>query len=474
MIKIKLLNNIKTLSIICNQYGDTGKGKFSDYFSSWAHVIARGTGGDNAGHTVVVDGKQKIFHLLPAGITYDGDGKVNILGNGMVINLEVLCQELDELEKDGFTYNNLMISKDAHVVMPYHIGSDFRDVSQKEGGIGTTGRGIGPCYTDKIARRGVRIFDLLNKDTLVKKIKEASEFYSQQSINVEDIVYRLTKYTDRIRPFIKDTIFEMHEFIKQNKKILVEGAQGLLLSIEYGTYPYVTSSDSSINGTACGVGISAKSIDLVLGIIKFPYMSRVGAGLFPTELGGGLSEDYCANQKHTKEYELSKYGIPYKEEGEKLIYDHKDSRIFGLIGSIEPFSKGVGIRLAGGEYGATTGRPRRIGWTDALAAKYAIKINSPIKLILTKADVLCGAREFNVCYYYEKGVRQIVDFDKDNLRNIKPIYKRYDGYSDISEERNYEKLPLSLRNAINDFVHFTDCEVVIVSVGQEKDQTIIV
>ena len=230
-----LLGKAQVAAVVCNQWGDTGKGKIVDLFAAqWADVIARGTGGNNAGHTVIVNGKQRIFHLLPSGITYDEQGKVNLMGNGMVIDLGVLCRELDALEKDGGTYRNLMISRDAQVTMPYHILRDKEDQSQAAGGIGTTGRGIGPCYADKIARRGVAIRDLYNKDILAEKIRKAAQFYPEQKIEkdrIEEIVEQLQPLAGRIKPYVRDTIGEMHRFIQQGKHVLLEGAQGFLLNI---------------------------------------------------------------------------------------------------------------------------------------------------------------------------------------------------------------------------------------------------
>jgi len=303
----KLTKDVKTIAIVCNQWGDTGKGKFSDYFASeWADVIARGTGGNNAGHTVVVNGKERIFHLLPAGIVYDGAGKINILGNGMVIDLEALVKEIAQLKGDNMTCDNLMISEDAHVIMPYHVKRDLNvNASLKSGGIGSTGRGIGPTYADKIARRGIMIKDLFSEDVLFKKVKKAIDFYQDAPVSISDVIEELKPLAKQIKPHVRDTIKEMHGFLKQGKKVLLEGAQGLLLSIEYGTYPYVTSSDCSINGTAAGVGISAGAVDLTLGVVKFPYMTRVGGGPFPTELGGPDSERYCSEGlAHNLEFEL--------------------------------------------------------------------------------------------------------------------------------------------------------------------------
>lgn len=471
-----LLKGVQIVSVICNQWGDTGKGKFSDYFASqWADVTARGTGGNNAGHTVVVNGQKKIFHLIPAGISNDSDGKFTILGNGMVIDLKVLSSELDELDKEEISYNNLLVSKDAGVIMPYHVNVDIaKNQSQKKGGIGSTGRGIGPCYTDKVARRGIIIEDLLDKDSLSRKINKAKETYQDQEINVDNIMDSLDPFISRIKPFIRDTVSEMHGFVRDGKKILLEGAQGLLLSIEHGTYPYVTSSDCSLNGTASGVGLSAKMIDLPLGIIKFPFMTRVGAGPFPTEFGGRNSEDYCAEDEHTNKDELEYYGIPHQVVDCRVIYNQKDPRIIDMINSEDEFIQGVGIRLTAFEYGATTGRPRRTGWTDMVAAKYAVGINGPL-LILTKLDSLSGINEFKLAHSYGSDNDIVNTFSRSEgvLRRTNPEYKSYKGYGDISGVRDYNKLPPSLRNGIEDLESFTRGRVVAVSVGADREETII-
>jgi len=494
----KLVSNTNTIAIICNQFGDTGKGKFSDYFADhWADVIARGTGGNNAGHTVIINGEEKVFHLLPAGITYDSNGKTTVLGNGMVINLEVLCQELNELKKENMTYDNLMISKDAHVIMSYHIDRDKPDANQEKGGIGTTGRGIGPCYTDKISRKGITIEDLYDKPRLLRKIEATSKLYPEQEIDPNFIIEKIQPFSEEIEPYVKDTITEMRKFSNNGKKILLEGAQGLLLSIEYGTYPYVTSSDCSLNGTASGVGLSAKDIDLPLGIIKFPFMSRVGGGPFPTEIGGKESEVYCAEElehdifNEVKEYlgmsldleEIKK--LQSRRELGKLKRHKKDlykyiksnrEKVLGLCNSNDSVTQGIGIRLAALEYGATTSRPRRIGWTDAVAAKYAVKINGP-NIILTKLDCLEGINNFKICHGYnipDNGSTSTGDFKKDEkfLRSISPKYKEYNGYGKISDVKDYEDFPFHLKSAISDFEEFTKGRVSIISIGPEKEQTI--
>ena len=278
-----LTKDIQVLAIVCNQWGDTGKGKVVHALASDVDVIARGTGGNNAGHTVIHQGKEYVFHLVPVGIVYDNLGKYNIIGNGTVVDLADFSSELRLLNQAGLSYNHLMLSLDAQVIMPYHIARDkIRNQSQKEGGIGSTGRGIGPCYTDKTARVGIRIRDLFGQDTLVKKIAKAIKYYPEQNVRIDEVMAQLAPFIPQIKELARDTIKELHQFLGQGKRILLEGAQGLLLSSEFGTYPYVTSSDPSLNGTAAGVGLSAKTVDLPLGLIKFPFMTRVGGGPFPT------------------------------------------------------------------------------------------------------------------------------------------------------------------------------------------------
>lgn len=470
-----LLNGVKTLAVVCNQWGDTGKGKFVDYFAEWADIIARGTGGANAGHTIFVNGKEMIFHLLPCGIVYDDQGKISVLGNGMVIDPSALCAELEMLEAEGKTYNNLRVSKYAHVVLPYHIAEDrLKNASQIAGGIGTTGRGIGPCYADKIARRGVMITDLVDQDVLVNKIRKLAPMYSLYGGTEDEVIHKLQTAAEKIKPFVCDTGKEIHHLRKQGKRILLEGAQGLLLSIEHGIYPYVTSSDCSLNGTASGVGLAAKDIHLSLGLIKFPYMTRVGAGAFPTELGGAKAEAYCREEILTREVELQRQHIPFVRENNRIRYDRHHQHIIELMNHPDPLMQNRGMRLAGGEYGATTGRPRRIGWTDGFSGRYAANINRSV-LVLTKPDALAGMKQFRLCFGYDKGGQVTTDFDRDDaaLRQVTPFYQTYEGYGDIRDVRTYEALPKSLTLAIEDFERFTDARVGLVSVGPEREHTIV-
>lgn len=383
----------------------------------------------------------------------------------MAIDIKTLCEELEELEKENLTYNNLMISNQAHVIMPWHISQDrAKNMSQKNGGIGSTGRGIGPCYADKIARRGIKISNLFDKEILEYKINKIKQFYPEQNIDFRQILSELSPHIKKIKPFVKNTILEIHKLKEQGKKICIEGAQGLFLSVEHGTYPYVTSSDPSISGTASGVGLNPQNIDLTLGIIKFPFMTRVGAGPFPTELGGKKSEDYCAEGlEHDENYEIKTY----------IGDENKKEKIVELMNSSDEFTQGVGIRLAAGEYGATTKRPRRTGWTDAVLARYARKINGP-HFILTKVDSLAHAKKFGICYKYKTN-GDIVEYESDlkTLNQITPEIKYYEGYSDISNIRDFNDLPLGLKQAIQDFEDFTSGKVEIISVGADREETIV-
>ncbi len=496
----KLVDGVQIAAVVCMQYGDTGKGKIVDLLASqWADVIARGTGGNNAGHTVIVNEQERIYHLLPAGITYDSAGKTNVLGSGMVIDPFALCHELDNLEAVGGTYNNLRISEDAGVIMPWHIESDRqKNKSLRDGGIGSTGRGIGPAYADKTARIGIDIRDLFDRDTLAAKIKKMREIYPGQKINTDEIIDELNPCAQKLEPFVTDTVALMHDFIRQKKRIVLEGAQGTLLSIEHGVKPYVTSSDSSINGTAGGVGLSAKAVDLVLGIVKFPFMTRVGGGPFVTELGGKESEEYCAaGVDHDVFYEVNTYLSgnfdlneikQLRERGDiseitkltkqaRLYVRNNMDKIAELMNSDNEFIQGVGIRLAADEYGATTQRPRRIGWTDAVAARYAIGINAPLKVVLTKPDSVVGVNSFEVCFGHNYGEGKASDrFSRrvSDQRNAVPILRHYKGFGDeIRSAESFSDLPAQFHTAIEDFEGYTEAKVAMISTGPDKESTII-
>jgi adenylosuccinate synthase len=474
-----MLHDIQVVGVVCNQWGDTGKGKFGDLLAFWSDVNARGTGGDNAGHTVIVGGRKRVFHLLPAGIEYDSQGKISVLGNGMVINPLVLVREIDEFLDGGGTVNNLMVSLDAHVIMPYHIRRD-RNNSLGNGGIGSTGKGIGPCYADKVSYKGIMMRDLLDTKTLVAKLWKAQGNYPGQDIDIDDIVSTLGPLIERIRPYFRDTDKEMRQFLLSGKRIVLEGAQGLLLSSEFGTYPYVTSSDSSIFGTSLGVGLMPQDVDLTLGVVKFPFMTRVGAGPFPSEFGGMVSEEYCSKGlDHDIEFELTKYGIPYEGQGGNARYDMHHDNIVRLMNSADPFERGVGIRLAGFEFGATTGRPRRTGHIDLVALKHALRVNGP-NVVLTKADVLQGAEEFSLCDGYQfpgsaESVKDVNFRDARRLYQATPHLRRFSGFNqEISNAESLSDLPDGLRAAIAYMSERTGAKVKMVSLGAERYDTMVI
>ena len=476
----KLVRRKQIISVVCNQWGDTGKGKIVELLAAfWADITGRGTGGNNAGHTTVVGNQKRIYHLIPSGIVNDRMGKINILGNGMVIDLAVLCQELDELDTAGMPYNNLMISEDAFVTLPFHVKKDKSTTgTQKAGGVGSTGRGIGPCYADKVSSRaGIMIRDLFNEDVIAARLKKLGEYHSLLQADKDEVMAYIKKYRERVKPFVRDTISEMQDFIRAGKRILLEGAQGLLLSSEFGTYPYETGSDCSANGTATGVGINARQIDMVLGIAKFPIMTRVGGGPFPTEFGGKKSEDYCAETNedgtptHPLTTELNEFGIPFEKTSNGIKYDHNHPAILSLINLEDDFKKGIGLRLAAEEYGATTGRPRRIGRTDLMALKYAVGINGG-DLVLTKSDVMQGAGNFDLCIGYEN----LLNFKRDSvaLRAAKPLYRRFEGFTEnISQAGSFDELPDGLKDSIGYLEGFTLGKSRVISVGPERSQTII-
>ena len=472
----KLLDGAQVVAVICNQWGDTGKGKFSDLLThSWADIVARGTGGNNAGHTVVVGEKVYKFHLLPSGIIHDAAGKISLLGNGMVIDPAVLVSELDHLDSLDLSYKNLLISKDAHVIMPYHVTRDQARHQNQQGGkgIGSTGRGIGPCYTDKVARHGIRMGDLPDEALLTERINKALKHYPEQEVSAAEIISELRPAIERLKPYIADTVGLIHQYKREGKKILLEGAQGLLLSVEYGSYPYVTSSDCSLNGTAAGVGLPASAVDLSLGVVKFPFMTRVGAGPFPTEFAGEKGEAYCRDESNVKEAELKAADISFSKEDGKIKYDHQDPKIISMINSDDEITSAIGLRLASAEYGTTTGRPRRVGWTDASAVKYSVGINGP-KLVLTKADSLSGAKSFKLSFGYEVDGKEVPNFDHNEefLRKAKPIYREYEGFDNLDGVTQYDQLPDSLKQAITDLEQFSGGEVVAVSIGPDRNETI--
>jgi adenylosuccinate synthase len=408
------------LAIVGAQWGDEGKGAIVDFLAEKADLVCRYAGGNNAGHTVVVKGKVFKFHLLPSGIIHSS--KVNVLGNGMVIDPQVLCEEISTLEKQGFVIdeNNLAISSRAHVITQQHIDEDLK----KGGKVGTTGRGIGPCYTSKIARTGTRMGDFVSSEG---------------------------KFAEKLKAMVTDTAHLVNESINSGKKVLVEGAQATLLDIDHGTYPYVTSSNPSAGGACTGLGIGPTKIDSVIGIAK-AYITRVGNGAFPTEQGT------------PEEME--------KEEKSNEITEEDLSR----ANSNEDYYVGKVLRRQGREYGTTTGRPRRCGWFDVVAAKYAIEINGLHAMVITKLDCLSGLKKIKVCTAYEIDGQPVKWFPPDNnqLSHATPVYETLAGWDeDISALTSFEKLPSAAQEYVKRLEQLMGVPITILSVGPGREQKIV-
>lgn len=368
------------------QWGDEGKGKIVDLMSEDADIVVRYQGGANAGHTVSFDGKTYVLHLLPSGIFHEN--VVCVIGNGVVLDPLALIEEINIIKNAGVNINGrLLISHNAHLIMPYHKLLD-KLYEQGEEKIGTTGKGIGPAYVDKYARVGIKVIDLLNKDTLCKKIKKNIEskneilekIYHTEKLDVEKILNDYLDFAEKISEYIADTAVYLNEAIKKGKKILLEGAQGALLDVDHGTYPYVTSSNPTAGGASTGSGIPPTKINGVIGVIK-AYTTRVGEGPFPTELKN----------------EIGNY-----------------------------------LRERGGEYGATTGRPRRCGWLDVVSLKYSIMINGIEKLALTKLDVLDELDEIKICtaYKIDGKITEKFPTDPDTLSKVEPVYETFKGWKE--------------------------------------------
>ena len=420
---------MSTYVIVGTQWGDEGKGKIIDVLSPKADYIVRYQGGNNAGHTVVVNDDKFILHLLPSGII-NSKGKC-VIGAGVVVDIDVLLEEIAVLEKRGMKLDNLFIDERAHIKMPYHIEIDkAKEEAMGENKIGTTQRGIGPCYIDKIARNGIRIGDLLEperfRDKLTWNVLEKNDMlvrYGKPTFDLEELYNKFMELADKIKFRIIDGVVEINEAIEEKKLVLFEGAQALMLDIDYGTYPYVTSSSPTAGGVTTGVGVSPRKIERILGVMK-AYVTRVGEGPFPTEQDN--------------------------EIGEKL-------------------------RAIGHEYGATTGRPRRCGWLDLVIGRYAVLINGLTDIVLTKIDVLTGFEKIKVAVGYEIDGKVHTSYP-GNLRKSKPlkiVYEELDGWmEDITQIKNYEELPENCKKYIEYIENKLNCNVSMVSVGPERSQNI--
>jgi len=418
------------VAIVGGQWGDEGKGKIIDLLAEKAKIVARFSGGDNAGHTVVNPYGEFRLHLIPSGIFYPQ--VTCIIGNGVVINPAVLLQEVDDLSNHGVDTNRLFVSDRAHLIMPYHTLLDaLEEERRSKGALGTTRRGIGPAFADKVARLGVRAGDLLDKDTFRNRLSVALEFkniiltkaYQASPFSLEEMYDQYCHYGEQLAPFIRETSSMIHEAVTKGDPVLLEGAQGALLDPDFGTYPYVTSSSPLAAAGCVGAGLGPKEIDRAVGVFK-AYNSRVGAGPMPTEL---------------------------KDE----------------IGNF--------IREKAHEYGATTGRPRRCGWFDAVAGRFSVQINGLSDIALTHLDIYGGFSSIKICTAYKFDDEVLTSFPSDVaiLEKCQPIYEELEGWEEpISGIRNFDKLPAAARNYMSRLEDLLSCPISLVSIGPDRRQII--
>lgn len=416
--------------LVGSQWGDEGKGKVIDIVCEDVQYVVRYQGGNNAGHTVVIGDKKYVLHLIPSGILHEG--KTCVIGHGVVIDPRALIKEIDMLKEQNITVGGrLKISDKAHVIFPYHRKIDeLREAKKKKKKIGTTKRGIGPCYADKVSRVGIRIADLFDtkylKERLKNNIDEKNaifrDFYGFKGFNVDEIFQEYLEYAGVLKEFICDTVVLLNDAYTKGDSILFEGAQGTFLDVDYGTYPYVTSSNSTAGGACTGAGLGPSRIDTVLGVVK-AYTTRVGEGPFPTEFGPGFME---------------------------------------------------GIRKKGGEFGATTGRARRCGWFDSVLVKNSVQINGIDKVVITKLDVLDDLESIDICtaYKYQGRIYTNITGDPGFLNKCEPVYETYPGWcSDTSTITSYEELPKNARIYLNRIKELIGSEIMLVSVGKSREQT---
>jgi adenylosuccinate synthase len=416
------------LAVLGAQWGDEGKGKIVDLLTPHFSIVGRYQGGHNAGHTVYVKGTKFILRLIPSGILHAGI--TCVIGNGVVVDPQALFAEIDELTKNGVDVGErILISDKAHLILPYHRDLDLLSEARRgERKIGTTSRGIGPAYEDKIARRGIRVGDLNDPTGLEQNVRDnvtaRNRLVQDSTMDWKPVLAQLLQHAERMRPMIRDVSVLLTRAMETGKSILFEGAQGTLLDIDHGTYPYVTSSNASIGGVCTGLGIPPKAIGRVLGVVK-AYTTRVGEGPFPTELSGDM---------------------------------------------------GNRLRESGSEYGAVTGRPRRCGWFDAVAVRYAARINGLDGLALTKLDVLDGLERIDICTSYRSGGRTLTDFPSDIrlLAACEPVYESMPGWSaPTAGARTFEQLPEAARKYVARLEEVSGVRAAIVSTGSERNDTIL-
>ncbi|WP_448760386.1 adenylosuccinate synthase [Actinomyces oricola] len=416
--------------VVGTQWGDEGKGKATDQLGQSVDYVVKFNGGNNAGHTVVIDGEKFAFHLLPAGVLTPG--VVPVIGNGVVVDLEVLFKEIEEIESRGKDTSNLRISANAHIIPSYNRTLDRtteRFLGSRQ--IGTTGRGIGPTYADKMNRVGIRIQDLFDESILRQKVRSALDqknglflkIFNRPAIDPEAVADELLSYTERVRPMVVDCSLLINDALDAGKTVLFEAGQATMLDIDHGTYPFVTSSNPTAGGACTGTGVGPTRIDSVVGVVK-AYTTRVGEGPFPTELTDSV--------------------------GERL-------------------------RDEGGEYGVTTGRPRRCGWHDAVVTRYAARVNGLTDLVMTKLDVLTGHATIPVCVAYEVDGRRTEDMPltQSDLHHAVPVYEELPGWSqDITGVRDFADLPRAAQDYVLRIEELARCRVSVIGVGAGREATI--
>jgi len=419
------------LVVVGAQWGDEGKGKTTDILGTRVDYVVKPNGGNNAGHTVVVGGEKYELKLLPAGIL--SPNVVPVIGNGVVVNLEALFQEIDMLESRGADTSKLKISSNAHLVAPYHQVLDR--VTERFLGkraIGTTGRGIGPTYSDKVARLGIRVQDIFDESILRQKIEGALDqknellvkVYNRRAVEVEEIVEYFLSYAERLRPYVCDTSLLLNQALDEGNVVVMEGGQATMLDVDHGTYPFVTSSNPSAGGAVVGAGVGPTRISRVIGIVK-AYTTRVGAGPFPTELFDDM---------------------------------------------------GIYLQKTGGEFGVNTGRPRRCGWYDAVIARYAARVNGFTDYVLTKLDVLDALDEIPVCVAYDVDGKRFDEMpdNQSDFHHAKPIFETFPGWKeDISGVRKFEDLPENAQNYVLALEKMSGCRISVIGVGPDREQSIV-
>lgn len=420
---------MSSVVVVGTQWGDEGKGKITDFLSENAEVIARYQGGDNAGHTIVIEGTKYKLHLIPSGIFYPE--KVSVIGNGVVVNPKSLVKELAYLHDAGITTDNLRISDRAHVILPYHIKLDqLQEDAKGDNKIGTTIKGIGPAYMDKAARVGIRIADLLDKEIFAERLKinleqknrEFTKMYEVDPIEFQDIFEEYYDYGQQIKKYVTDTSVILNDALDAGKRVLFEGAQGVMLDIDQGTYPYVTSSNPVAGGVTIGSGVGPSKITKVVGVCK-AYTSRVGDGPFPTELNDEIGHQ---------------------------------------------------IREVGHEYGTTTGRPRRVGWFDSVVMRHSRRVSGLTNLSLNSIDVLTGLDEVKICVAYDLDGERIDYYPAslETLQRCTPIYETLPGWSeDITGVRHLDDLPETAKNYVRRVSELVGVKISTFSVGPGRDQT---